>query len=491
MSDMPPALLTADEIKAEWLKCSESPLYFIDTYVQIYNATRQAWLRFLLWPFQAWALRRVLEHRQLVILKARQLGMTWLLLGFILWLVLFRAPSAVGIFSKREEESIDLLDNRLKEMYKRLPDWLRSKETISDNKKLWQLSNGSWVRAFPTTAGDSYTFTFVLVDEADLAPDLGKLLGAVKPTTDAGGWLVLLSRVDKSTPQSTFKKIYRAAKLRLNDWFPMFLPWNVHPERNQTWYEAQARDSMAQTTTLDIVWEQYPATDTEALAPKSLDKRIKPKWIEAVYKPMEALETPDAAPGIPMLEVYALPEPGKAYVIGADPAEGNPSSDDSALTVMDAITGEEVAALAAKVEPRVFGSYIHQIGMFYNQAVVLCERNNHGHLVLGWLDDYSGLSLALGPDGKVGWLTNSLGKALMYDACAETFRTKDTVLHSFATYTQISSIEGASLSAPQGEADDRATSYALANLARAAAIFVRGQQGETLVLDERVEISEF
>lgn len=489
MSSMP-APLSDEGIKAEWSKCSESPLYFIDTYVQIFNATKQTWLRFLLWPFQAWVLRRLLEHKKLVILKARQLGMTWLVLGFILWLVLFRAPSAVGIFSKREEESVDLLDKRLKEMYRRLPDWLRSKETVSDNKKLWQLSNESWVRAFPSTAGDSYTFTFVLVDEADLAPDLGKLLGAVKPATDAGGWLVLLSRVDKATPQSTFKKIYRAAKQKLNDWYPIFLPWHVHPDRDHVWYEAQVRDSMTRTTTLDVVWEQYPATDTEALAPNSLDKRIKPKWIEKNYVAMDPLETPDDAPGLPLLELYALPVAGKAYVIGADPAEGNPNSDDSALTVMDAVTGEEVAALAGKVEPRVFASYIHQIGVYFKDAVVLCERNNHGHLVLGWLDDFSSLKLALGPDEKVGWLTNSLGKALMYDACADVFRTQDTVLHSFATYTQLSSIEGASLSAPEGEADDRATSYALANLARAAAIFVR-QQGEMMVFDERVEISEF
>ena len=39
------------------------------------------------------------------------------------------------------------------------------------------------------------------------------------------------------------------------------------------------------------------------------------------------------------------------YVVGADPAEGNPTSDPSALEVLDADSGEEVASLAGRYEP--------------------------------------------------------------------------------------------------------------------------------------------
>ena len=35
---------------------------------------------------------------------------------------------------------------------------------------------------------------------------------------------------------------------------------------------------------------------------------------------------------------------------GADPAEGNPTSDDSALTILERDSGEEVASLASKVQ---------------------------------------------------------------------------------------------------------------------------------------------
>jgi hypothetical protein len=72
----------------------------------------------------------------------------------------------------------------------------------------------------------------------------------------------------------------------------------------------------------------------------------------------------------------------------------------------------------------------------------------------------------LGHDSRPGWLSNSKGKSLLYDNCGDVFRTRGTVLHSFATFTQLASIEGSTLRAPEGEPDDRADSYALACQAR-------------------------
>jgi hypothetical protein len=45
--------------------------------------------------------------------------------------------------------------------------------------------------------------------------------------------------------------------------------------------------------------------------------------------------------------MIALPEPGHKYVIGADPAEGNPTSDDSTLCVLDADSDWQAAELAS------------------------------------------------------------------------------------------------------------------------------------------------
>jgi len=209
--------------------------------------------------------------------------------------------------------------------------------------------------------------------------------------------------------------------------------------------------------------EQYPATDTEALASRTLDKRIAPAWLQQCFDERARLPKgpPNVGP-IPGLEVYRAPQPDRFYAISADPAEGNPTSDDSALAVVDVEAGEEVAALAGKLQPAVFGACIDVVGRWYNWARVLVERNNHGHAVLLWMRDNSQLQLVAGLDGNPGWLSSSKGKALLYDACADTFREKRAVLHSYATFTQLASIDGATLRAPQGERDDRAIAHALA-----------------------------
>lgn len=466
--------MTAKEQAREWSTCEASVIYFLFHYGFIYDATEKTWIKFGLWKAQGETLRVIVNNRLVVILKARQLGLTWLCLGYALWLMLFHPAATVLLFSRRDEEAVSLLE-RLRGMYARLPVWMQAKEIVTSNSHRLVLSNGSEARAFPTTAGDSYTATLAIVDEADLVPDLDRLMASVKPTIDGGGSMILLSRVDKSAPESAFKKIYRAAKAARNGgpkspWVDVFLPWYVRPARSQDWYETAKADVLGRTGSLDELHEQYPATDTEALAPRSLDKRIPGIWLEGCYEEREGLvEPPDgfpAWPALPGLTIYAAPKFGSKYVIGADPAEGNPTSDASAATVMDRITGEEVARISGRFEPSTFAGYLSQLATYYNKAGVLVERNNHGHAVLLWLRDNSKAARLTGHDGREGWLTNSLGKSLMYDTAADSFRDKQVTLHSFTTYLQLASIEGASLSAPDGEHDDEATGFALANAAR-------------------------
>jgi hypothetical protein len=460
----------AKRYKVEILKCRKSFTYFCDTYCQILSDRGQggSWVAFHLWPEQRRVADLLQANRLIIMLKARQLGLTWLVLAFALWLMLFHPIATVLLFSRRDEEATDLLAVRLRGMYDRLPAFLQVRAFTSDNDHNWALVSGSRALAFPTTAGDSYTATLAIVDEADLCPDLDQLMRRVKPTIDAGGRMILLSRADKSKPQSPFKRIYMAARQGANDWMPVFLPWDARPDRDTAWYESQRHDVLARTGALDDLSEQYPMSDTEALAPRVLDKRIPAPWLQECFLEQLALTIlPREAPAIPALTVFALPELSHKYVIGADPAEGNPTSDDSALCVLDADSGEQVAELAGKFEPSVFANYAQQLAVWFHRAGILVERNNHGHAVLLWLkDNGGGVQSLLGHDGKPGWLSSPLGKTQLYDKCADACKNGEVTLHSFATYTQLASIDGSTLRAPDGQPDDRADAFALACVAR-------------------------
>src|SRR6516165_7380637 len=232
------------QYRKEIYKCRRSVEYFLDTYCQIYDGTSGAWVPFRLWPEQQRTLQSIAAHRLIVILKARQLGLSWLVLGFALWLILFHPAATVLLFSRRDDEAVDLLGTRLRGMYDRLPAWLKVRSFGVDNDHEWELSNGSRVLAFPTTAGDSYTATLAIVDEADLVPDLDRLMRAVKPTIDGGGRMVLLSRADKTRPLSPFKRIYDGATKKQNEWASVFLPWHARPERDAAWYDIQKTDAL-------------------------------------------------------------------------------------------------------------------------------------------------------------------------------------------------------------------------------------------------------
>jgi hypothetical protein len=365
---------------------------------------------------------------------------------------------------------VDLLQ-RLKWMHDRLPPWLKAPGVTTSNDHEWQLSSGSRALAFPTTAGDSYTATLAIVDEADLIPDLDGLLRAVKPTTDARGRLLLISRADKSQPESGFKRIYRNAVAGASDWTPIFLPWSARPDRDETWHEKQRKDSIHRTGSEDDLAEQYPETDAEALAPRASDKRLPAEWLNRCYKPAAPLPLGKGTPAIPGLTLFAYPAPGRRYVLGCDPAEGNPGSDDSALCVLDVDTGGEVATLAGKLEPSTFAAHIARVARYYNNAPAMVERNNHGHAVLLWLrDNARGLIRQCGHDAAVGWLSSTKGKSILFDTAGEKLRDADAIIRALETFHQLSSIEGSTQSAPRGQMDDRAIAFVLALQGRSRAL---------------------
>ena len=63
-------------------------------------------------------------------------------------------------------------------------------------------------------------------------------------------------------------------------------------------------------------------------------------------------------------------------------------------------------------------------------------------------------------------MSSTLGKVRMYDACADAYRNGEVIIHDFGTYTQLASVDGGTLRAPEGQPDDRADAFALACAAR-------------------------
>lgn len=481
-----------------YAKHDESLVDFIEAVVQIESPEAGGWIPFTLWDEQRQVARQMQDSRRLVVLKARQLGLTWLALAHALWRMVMHPPATVLLFSLREVEAQELL-RRLVEMHARLPRQMQvraAKRGGRQHAKQWRLANGSRAVAFPTSGGRSWTGTLALVDEADYIPDLGHFLNAVKPTIDAGGQLQLISTADKAQPLSVFKRIYRAARRDENGYTAIFLPWSVRPERTQAWYDAVAAEMRAQRGSDDDLQQEYPATEEEALRVRSLAARIAAAEVEAVTQlasPLTELgdsfggALQSAALARDLLRIFALPIEGRTYAIGADPAEGNPRSDESAACVLDCESGEQVAILAGRLEPDRFALLCAALCEAYNDAAILVERNNHGHAVIQALNE-TGVYLLTGKDGKKGFLTTVPTKALLYDQLAQAVREEAIALRDAETAAQLATVDALTLRAPQGLQDDRAMALALAWWAvenGAVSVFYPPIPPEDIFADER------
>lgn len=188
--------------------------------------------------------------------------------------------------------------------------------------------------------------------------------------------------------------------------------------------------------------------------------------------------------------IWEPPLPGRMYVIGADPAEGNPQSDESAACVLDAVSGDQVAVWAGRIEPATFAHGLQVLAEYYSapgnatgagasSCGVLVERNNHGHAVLLAMREAGSGAVLRGLDDQPGWLTTAKGKALAVDAGADVLRDGAPRLRDPETLRQLLALSGSSLSAPSGDHDDRAMAWCLA---AAAARYCSIGTGEAAVI---------
>lgn len=454
-------------IAKEYRKCQQSQRYFINNFCKLEEPKLDTsdWIAFKLWAFQAAVLALLLRFNLITILKARQLGLTWVVVAYCLWMMLFKPGTVVLLVSAGDPEAVALLE-RLRKMHLHLPEWLQATLGDDNDHTLEFVNLGSRAQAFAPTkkAGRSRTATIVVLDEADWIVWFQQLMAAMKPTIDNGGKLIMLSTPDKERPNSQFKSIWKKAHAGLNNYVAVFLPWDVHPHRDEAWYQKQVDDA----DSIDDVYQEYPATPAEALSGRSEGKRFKPDWLNLCTDLRPALNDL-SVPTVPGLVVYERPSAGRKYVIGADCSEGDVTSDATPATVFDAETWTEVAHIYGIFEPAIQASYLVRTAVYFNNAVICPERNNHGHACIlairNLLGDMPGEEGQHKPrlyrsphDKKFGWHSSTKWKPASLDFAADVMREGECKLRTEASILEIGNVEAATLAAPEGDTDDRAMS---------------------------------
>ena len=103
--------MTPQEIRQMEIEyCRDNIEYFIDTYGHIEDKDAAEIIQpFKMWEAQREALRSIMNHKFNVILKARQLGFSWLVLHYACWMLLtMEGRTAIGL-SQKEDDAKELV----------------------------------------------------------------------------------------------------------------------------------------------------------------------------------------------------------------------------------------------------------------------------------------------------------------------------------------------------------------------------------------------
>ena len=260
--------LTKNEIVKELVKCGKDPQYFIDNYCKI-SHPMHGQISFKTYDYQKDMLKSFNDYRFNVILKARQLGISTISAAYVAWFMLFHREKNVLVIATKLSTAVNLV-KKVKMIFKNLPSWMMIAKISTDNKQSFELTNGSQVKAGTTSgdAGRSEALSLLIIDEAAFVDGLEELWTGLYPTLSTGGRCIALS-----TPNGVgnwFHKTYTESEDKRNDFNHIELMWDVHPDRDQEWFEKETRNMSKRQIAQELECS-FNASGETVINPKFLD----------------------------------------------------------------------------------------------------------------------------------------------------------------------------------------------------------------------------
>jgi len=358
--------LSIEEIKKEIIKCGKNPAYFLKNYARITHPDKGA-IPFKTYGFQDDLLDKFRDHRFNVIVKARQLGISTICAGYIAWLILFYREKNVLVMATKYSTASNMV-KKVKFLIKNVPDWLKIATVSVDNKHSFELTNGSQIKAIPTSedAGRSEAVSLLVVDEAAHIDNMDSIWTALYPTISTGGRCIALS--SPNGIGNWFHKTYEDAENNQNLFIPTNLPWDVHPDHDQEWFDNETKNLSKREVAQEYLCS-FNASGETVIDPDDMEylrsNVSEPKhksWIDRnyhIWKPYN--------------------HQGK-YLMVADVARGD-GEDYSVFHILNVSTMEQVAEYQGKCEPDQFVKLLIDAGKEYGNALLVIENNNIGFTV--------------------------------------------------------------------------------------------------------------
>lgn len=350
--------------------CAISLKHFAANHVMIQNQNTNRVEQWQSWPYLLDLIDIILNYDVIYILKASQLGISWLMGIYNLWVAIFNETAKCLLLSQGQAEAYDLLA-KCSFIFDHLPGYLKV-PIQRDNRELIKFQNTrAEIKALPSTekAGHGYQASVVTRDELARHEYARENFRAVSRAIDSGGKLIELSTANKQDNDNYFsektqdflnlegtvkKTLPSGVDLFANPKRPgtcmVFLSWKLRPVRYEgltldEWWNSRI---LTKYTPLEID-EQYPSCVEDVFKPSLTMSYFDALALEEMgFQVMPPINQQEISTFNSVVRVYKLPIKGRRYVLFTDPSDG--VSDPFVTGVMDFVTGEVVASASGKIK---------------------------------------------------------------------------------------------------------------------------------------------
>ena len=347
----------------EFIKCSNNPVYFIESYVNIVSID-EGLVPFKMYPFQSEIVETFHNNRFTICKLPRQSGKSTVVLSYLIHYIIFNENVNVAVLANKASTARDLL-SRLQLAYEHLPTWMQM-GVMNWNKGSLELENGSKILAASTSAsavrGGSYNIIFL--DEFAFIPSniAEQFFSSVYPTISSGQSSKVMI---VSTPHgmNMYYKMWTDAVNKKSGFVPIEVHWSEVPGRDDEWKEQTIKNTS----------EQQFLQEFECSFLGSVDTLISPAKIQTIAH----TDPIERSAGF---DVWVRPEKDHQYCMTVDVARGG-SNDYSAFVVVD-ITQMPYRIVAKyrnnEIKPLIFPDIIYRTAKSYNDSQILVEINDIG-----------------------------------------------------------------------------------------------------------------
>jgi hypothetical protein len=423
-----------------------------------------------------------------VVLKARQLGMTtYIAARFFIQTI--TQPGTLSVQVAHTQESAEEMFKIVRRFWENLPEGMQKGALVTSRANIRQLvfprldSEYRVATAADPNAGRGMTIHNLHCSEVARWPrDAAETLASLRAAVPGNGEIVL-----ESTPNGAGGVFYEEwQRAEETGYTKHFFPW---------WYDEAYRIKSAVAAPLtdeerklaereqlseeQIAWRRSNRSQLRGLAAQEFAEDPSSCFLasgecvfdldsieRALKESAEPVETRENG----RLQAWFPPQAARRYIVGVDPAGGGSEGDYACAEVIERQTGMQCAEIHGHFPPQELAMRLIELSNTYNRALLVVERNNHGHGVLAHLRAQGCLNVYR-EGGQDGWLTSAVSRPAMLENLAAVLATEPELfqsprlLNEFRTF--IRHPDGSSAAAG-GTHDDCVMAMAIALAARQA-----------------------